>query len=300
MVDREASEACRYLKAARPDVDFVPVPDPAWMPPMEAVAVFGHNYPAVVFDRIAGLRWVQWWSAGVDGYAVPEPLLFTRMVGAFNRDMAEHVLGQILDFGHQFQRARDQQAAHTWARYPTRRLGELVVGMAGAGEIGRAVGRMLEGLGTPVKYLVRTHKPGDATPPVYDRAQERRFFEDLDVLVLTMPHTPETEGFLNPTRLQWLPRGAAVVNVGRGAVVDEGALLDAIAQGRVARAYLDVVRTEPLPPDSPLWSHPAVVITPHLSGAGRDEDVWDRSLENLRRFERGEPLVGLVDRTRGY
>ena len=299
-MDRKASEACRYLRAARPDVEFVPVGDVAAMMPMEADAVFGHNFPASVFGRIAGLRWVQWWSAGVDGHRVPEHLIFTRMVGAFNRDMAEHVLGQLLDFGHQFQRARDQQAARIWARYPTRRLGELTVGIAGAGEIGRAVGRMLESLGTPVKYLGRTRRPADSTPPFYESADERPFFEGLDALVLTLPRTPATDGFLNRTRLGWLPPGTAVINVGRGAVVDEEALVEALAEGRVGRAYLDVFGTEPLPADSILWTHPAVVITPHLSGAGRDEDVLDRSLENLGRFERGEPLLGVVDRTRGY
>ncbi|MGC8489307.1 MAG: NAD(P)-dependent oxidoreductase [Clostridia bacterium] len=300
VVDRDALAACRYLEAARPDVSFIPVADPASMPGIEADAIFGHNYPASVFDRVKGVRWVQWWSAGVDGHPVPDHLLFTRMVGAFNRDMSEHVLGQVLDFAHQFQTARDQQAGRIWARYPTRRLNELTVGIGGGGEIGRAAGEMLEGLGAAVKYLVRQLKAGDAAPPFFDRARERAFFDDLDVLVLVMPHTADTEGFLNRERLGWLPRGAAVLNIGRGRVVDEDALREALDRGQVARAYLDVQRTEPLPADSWLWTHPRVVITPHLSGAGRDEDVLDRSLENLARFERGEALLGVVDRERGY
>lgn len=270
------------------------------MPDIEAEVIFGHNFPADVFRRVKGARWVQWWSAGVDGHPVPDGLLFTRMVGAFNRDMAEHVLGQVLDFAHQFQKARDQQERRIWARYPTRRLTELAVGIAGGGEIGRAVGSMLASLGTRVTYLVRTPKPGDHTPPVYGRDREREFFDGLDVLVLVMPHTPATERFLNRERLAWLKPGAAVLNIGRGRVVDEEALLEALSAGHVARAYLDVQRTEPLPADSPLWAHPAVVVTPHLSGAGRDEDVLDRSLENLARFERGEPLLGVVERERGY
>ena len=300
VVSRQAEEAVALLRARRPDVDWVGVADPGGMPVLQADAVVGSQLSADVLARIEGLRWVQGWWAGIDGQTVPEGLLFTRMVGAFTQDMAEHVLGQVLDFVKRFPQARAQQAERRWQRYQPRRLSETRVGIAGGGEIGRGIGRTLASLGVSVSYLVRVPRPLEPGAPVYGPATEAAFWSSVDGVVLVLPLTPDTDGFLDAGRIARLRPGSFVINVGRGRVVDEDALLAGLNTGQVDRAYLDVLGVEPLPPDSPLWSHPRVVITPHVSGAGRLEDLVERSLENLDRYLRGEPLVGVVDRERGY
>jgi glyoxylate/hydroxypyruvate reductase A len=127
-----------------------------------------------------------------------------------------------------------------------------------------------------------------------------RFAGGLDALVLVLPLTPQTANFLNAERLSALSANTALVNVGRGGLVDENALLAGLAAERPAHAYLDVVREEPLSPTSPLWHHPRITLTPHVSGPNVLPAIVRYSLDNLARFERGDPLVGVVDRERGY
>lgn len=288
------------LRARRPDVEWIPVTEPHRMPPLEAEAFFGSVQDGSVFRRIAGLRWVQAWWAGVDGHQVPDQVLFTRMIGAFTQDMAEHVLAQVLDWAKNFPTARAQQAARVWRRYKTRRISDLTVGVAGAGDIGRGIGRLLAGLGARVTFLVRSPRPLDGAEAVYGPEDDRRFWAEADGVVLTLPLTAETAGLVDARRIAWMRQGSFVINVGRGGVVDEAALLAGLDHGAPGWAYLDVAQSEPPPPDSRLWTHPRVMLTPHVSGAGRLPDLVDRSLDNLDRYLRGEPLWGVVDRRRGY
>jgi len=298
--DRDAEAAVALLRVRRPDVEWIPVTDPARMPPLEADAFFGNVQDGAVFERMAGLRWVQAWWAGIDGHQVPERVLFTRMVGAFTQDMAEHVLGQVLDWAKNFATARAQQAARVWKRYPTRRLSDLTVGVAGAGDIGRGIGRLLANLGARVTFLVRSPRPLEGAAAVYGPEDDRRFWAESDGVVLTLPLTAETAGMVDGRRIAWMRPAGFLINVGRGGVVDEAALLAGLDRGAPGWAYLDVTPTEPPPPDSRLWTHPRVVLTPHVSGAGHLPDLVDRSLDNLDRYLRGEPLWGVVDRRRGY
>jgi phosphoglycerate dehydrogenase-like enzyme len=123
-----------------------------------------------------------------------------------------------------------------------------------------------------------------------------------DYLVLAAPHTAETEGMIGAEELAALPRGAVLINVGRGALVDEAALIVALESGHLGGAYLDVFETEPLPPESPLWTMPNVLVCPH-SGSTSDrenERITDLFCENLRRWQAGEPLLNVLDAERGY
>ncbi len=295
----DVDQAAPTFRAARPDVDWVFARTADEVPDGPADALFGHA-PRGLLERVP-VRWVQWWAAGVDRTeTVPPDVVLTRVVDLFSQGMAEYVLGCLLDWFKNFPTARRQQAERRWARYPSRTLAGQVVGVAGAGSIGGAVARTLAGLSARVWTLATVARPAPYAEAAFGAADGDRFLAGLDALVLVLPLTPATRGFLNAERLAALKPGACLVNVGRGGLVDEAALRDGLAAQRPAHAYLDVVAEEPLPPDSWLWTHPAVTLTPHVSGPNVLPDLIRYSLDNLRRFEQGEPLVGLVDRARGY
>jgi glyoxylate/hydroxypyruvate reductase A len=128
----------------------------------------------------------------------------------------------------------------------------------------------------------------------------RQALSSADILVLLLPDTPETENTLNAETLSLLPKGAFILNPGRGPLIDDAALLAALDSGQVAHATLDVFRIEPLPDDHPFWAHPKVTITPHVAAATRAVTASAEIAANIRRCEAGEPMLNLVDRTRGY
>ena len=174
------------------------------------------------------------------------------------------------------------------------------VGLIGLGELGAASARALAGLGFDVAGWSRTAKdvPGVASHVGADGL--RAVIARSNFLVLLVPHTAATEGLMDAERLGWMPEGAVLLNPGRGALVDEDALLAALDRGRPAHATLDTFRTEPLPDGHPFWSHPRVTVTPHIASATRPETAARVVAANIARGERGEALVGLVDRTQGY
>jgi glyoxylate/hydroxypyruvate reductase len=127
-----------------------------------------------------------------------------------------------------------------------------------------------------------------------------RVLSAAQVVVTLLPATPETENLLDARHLALLPRGAALINPGRGSVIDDGALLDALDSGQVGQATLDVFRTEPLPPEHPYWAHPRVCVTPHIAADTRPETAAQVIAQNIRRALEGAPLLHLVDRAAGY
>ncbi|MXY33075.1 MAG: glyoxylate/hydroxypyruvate reductase A [Boseongicola sp. SB0664_bin_43] len=170
----------------------------------------------------------------------------------------------------------------------------------GLGVLGRAAAGALSGLGFPVAGWSRTAKD---VPGVTCLSGESGLVEALrraELLILLLPLTPETAGLMNSERLALLPKGAILINPGRGPLIDDDALLAALDRGHVAHATLDVFREEPLPGDHPFWAHPDITVTPHIASATRPETAVGLIVENIRRGEAGEPLLHLVDRHRGY
>jgi glyoxylate/hydroxypyruvate reductase A len=177
---------------------------------------------------------------------------------------------------------------------------ERPVAILGMGELGQAVARALIALNFPVRGWSRTPRavPGVATD--FGAEGLTRVLTGAQVVILLMPNTPETANTLNAERLALLAPGAFVINPGRGPLIDDAALLAALDSGQVGHATLDVFRVEPLPPDHPFWRHPRVTVTPHIAAQTRPETASAVVAENIRRAEAGEPLLHLVDRTRGY
>lgn len=271
----------------------------------EAEVWVGWDLPDGVVERARRLRWVHSTAAGVD-QLLPKILgrgiLLTNSRGIHAIPMAEHVLGCLLVFARNLHVAFRHQVHRRWEAEPGGELWGATVGILGLGSIGREVARRCRAFGARVVGLRRNPAPVPEVEEVYGPEGLQEVLRSADYVVLTLPLTPQTRGLLGARELGWMKPEAVLVNVGRGAVVDERALVEALRSGRIRGAALDVFETEPLPPEHPLWDLPNVLITPHISG--NSPRYMDRAIplfcDNLRRYLRGEGLRNIVDPERGY
>jgi phosphoglycerate dehydrogenase-like enzyme len=237
-------------------------------------------------------------------------VILTNSAGTHAEPIADTVLAMIAYFARGLDWAVRAQAERRWdkapfdaAGSPVRELAESTVGLLGLGGIGRAVARRAAALGMRVAALRRS---GGEGPPGVEVLRGGGALERLlalsDYLVVTVPRTAETDGMVGARELALLPRGAVVINVSRGGIVDEAALAEALRGGRLRGAGLDVFGREPLPPESPLWSLPNALLLPHVSGTSHR--FWRRETDlivaNLRRYASGERLLNTVDKHAGY
>lgn len=264
-------------------------------------------------DLAPRVRWIQATSAGIGqfvrrhDYARRMPrTVFTTASGVHARPLAEFVLLGMLGHVRGLLPTVHAQRARHWERFAGTDLEGRTAVVVGYGSIGREVGRMARAFG--VRVVGVRSRPGDADPASV-HADELHGIDALpallpraDFLVLAAPHTPETEGMIGAAELAALPPGSALINVGRGALVDEDALAASLASGHLGGAYLDVFETEPLPPDSPLWDMPNALVSPHSASTSDRENgrIVDLFCENLRRWGAGEPLLNVLDPQRGY
>jgi len=276
------------------------------------------------FDRLLAraprLNWVHSASAGVERALTPAArgrgLVITNARGVFSRPIAEYVLMMILAVSRRLPGLLELQRERTWQPLEGVELRDVTVGIVGLGSIGRAVGALATAFGCRVVAVRRRAEAGSAPPAdeesrsfgevMLDRVGGPELLPELlresDYVVLAAPLTPETQNMIDAAALGSMKAGAWLVNVARGGLVDERALLSALRDGRIGGAVLDTFRDEPLPPSSPFYDLPNVIVTPHTSwSSGR---VLDRSVElfcdNLRRYAAGEPLLNVVDPTAGY
>ena len=213
--------------------------------------------------------------------------------------MVEYVTGHVLRH-HLGMDAHIANHAHKWSPAVPPLAGERPVGILGLGTLGLACAEALRRLGFPVTGWSRRPKtvPGITTQHGADGLSEA--LERAEILVLLLPDTPATRDLLDAERLAQLPRGAVIVNPGRGPLIVDDALIAALDSGQIAHATLDVFRTEPLPAEHPFWAHPKVTVTPHIASETRVPSASRVIAENIRRGEAGEPLLHLVDRAAGY
>ncbi len=275
----------------------------------------GYGFPEPLFAAAGeSLRWVHSGTAGVGGALYPAMLdsevVLTNSAGIHAEPMAETILGYILYFARGLDLALAAQREHRWdptafeaVDTPVHELPGSVLGLLGYGGIGRATARRAAQLGMKVLAHRRTERaPEPGVEQLTGEDGLERVLREADYLVLTLPHTPETENILDAERIATMRRGAVVINVGRGALIDEDALAGALRDGTLRGAALDVFRTEPLPSDSPFWALPNVLVMPHTSPT--TDRFWRREVdlivENLRRYEAGERLLNVVDKRAGY
>lgn len=187
-----------------------------------------------------------------------------------------------------------------WDRYVPPIAAERPVTVLGLGELGTACAQALAGLGFPVTGWSRRAKDVPGITCLHGSEGLNSALQTAEILVLLLPKTPDTEDLINAKTLAALPKGAVIINPGRGPLIDDEALLAALDSGQLRHATLDVFRIEPLPEDHPFWSHPGVTVTPHIASETRAGSASAVIVENIRRSEAGEPLLYLVDRTQGY
>jgi phosphoglycerate dehydrogenase-like enzyme len=268
-----------------------------------ADALYG-NAPAAMLLRAPKLRWVQIVSSGFDEYAAlaGSPITVTTAHGVHAPIMAQHTLMTILLFSRGQLHFAAKQREKVWDRRPAipQNLAGATVGLVGYGEVGRALAAMLRPLG--VRLIASRRSAGMPPPELAAVLPLDELLEQSDHVVVSLPLTADTRNLLDAARLARMKRGAVLHNVARGGLVDEVTLLMKLRDGSLGGAALDVFAQEPLPSDSPFWTEPNVVVTPHIAGHHRTLGAATlvRFRENLRRRVAGETLLHVADFTRGY
>lgn len=270
----------------------------------EADVLYAWNFPADLYAKAGRLRWLQAMGAGVEWALVPElppPVTVTRAPGVFGPSMAEYVLGWCLWVTQRMETYREAQRNRRWVSHvlPERLRGTTTT-VVGLGEVGRAIARAARALGMRVVGVSRSGRRVPGVDRVWRVSALNQALGEADWVVVALPLTPETRGVIGERELRAVRPGAWLLNVGRGAVIDEPALVKALAGRRLAGAILDVFSSEPLPPEHPLWALPNVVITPHISGPSAPDEIAPIFRDNLARFLAGRRLRHVVDRARGY
>jgi phosphoglycerate dehydrogenase-like enzyme len=282
----------------------------------DAEAYFGYGISRALFAAGRRLRWVHSAAAGVGGLLFPElresDVLVTNSAGVHAVPIAEHVLGGVLYLLRSFDVALAEQRGRRWSREPfvgrestVRELSDCRALIVGAGGIGSAIAERLAALGARCVGVRR--RPELGVPHGFIRvvgtAEWEALLPESELLILSAPSTSETRRLVTASALDRLPRGAIVVNVARGSLLDEVALTERIERGTLRGAVLDVFAEEPLPPASPLWSLPSVLITPHVAAVSPHR-FWDRELslfiDNWHHYVSGRPLRNVVDKMAGY
>ncbi len=264
----------------------------AWIPPDDIMQQFPNL--KVLFSVGAG-------ADQFDYASLPPTLPVVRMIEpGLTRGMVEYVTFAVLGLHRDMPRYLQQQREGLWQAHNVHTAASRRIGVMGLGTLGEAVLQPLVALGFDCAGWSRSPRdlPGVQCYAGSDRLGE--FLARTDILICLLPLTASTEGMLNADLFSQLPRGAALVQVGRGAQLDHDDLIRALDSQQLRAAVVDVTAPEPLPPGHAFWQHPAVWLTPHIASQTQPESAVEALLDNIRRFERGEPMIGVVDREKGY
>ena len=274
---------------------------------------FDYTNDAALPELAPRVRWVQASSAGIGQFVAqrryPERwkgVIFTTARGIHAAPLAEFCLMAMLGASRGLFLMRDLQARRHWERFAGTDLAGRTLVIFGHGSIGREVARLSRAFGMKVVGVKRQAANEDPAAHHVDELHSAPAFPSLlpraEFVVLAAPHTNETERVMGASEFELLPRGAFLINIGRGALVDEGAMIEALRSGRLGGAALDVFATEPLPPESPLWAMPNVLVSPHSASTSDRENgrLTDLFCANLRCFLAGEPLRNVLDVSRLY
>ena len=301
----EAQAYARLIKQPKPPLEVAVCATPAEALPHTADAeiLYAWNFPRALLPRAAKLRWVQNMGAGVERLILPElpqRVRVTRVAGIFGPWMAEYVLGWCLWLTQRTELFRAQQRERRWRPADPLRLHGATLCVIGLGDIGRAIAGAARAFGMRVVGVTRSGRKVEGVGRVHQTRDIQKALAVADFVALTVPLTDTTRGLIGAPELAFMRPSAWLINIARGPVVDEAALLEALRVHRLGGAVLDVFNEEPLPQDHPLWKLDNVVITPHISGPSTPGEIAPIFNDNLRRYLGGRALRYEVDRARGY
>ncbi|HHW27580.1 MAG TPA: D-2-hydroxyacid dehydrogenase [Firmicutes bacterium] len=274
----------------------------------EADVLFGSSQ--VPLDRVASsktLKLVQARSTGADRFLTEEfkksKIILTTARGVHAPPVAEHAVALMMAVAYNFRTNDKNQREKTWGEHSVNRLYGKTAGILGMGTIGEEIAKRCKGLDMNVIGTRKDPSKGSANvEKVFPLDRLPEFLASSDVVLCSLPGTPDTYHFLAEKEFRVMKPSALVINVGRGSVINEKDLIKALSEGWIAGAGLDVFEEEPLPPDSPLWDMPNVVITPHSAGYAPDNErkIIEILIQNLVNLQEGLPLVNVVDKEAGY
>ena len=259
--------------------------------------------------RAPRVRWIQASSSGIGEWVrmlkiVDSPIVVTNAAGIHSVPLGEFVVFAMLYFARNWPLMVAEQRAHHWERCAIETLEGKTLGIVGLGNVGRTAARLAKPFG--VRTIGMRRSPGasaeDDVDALYGPDGLTTVLRESDYLALCVPQTSETVGMLGAAEIASIKRGAVLINIARGSVLDEPALIEALRSGHLRGAALDVVAREPLAAESPLWDMPNVIITPHSMSTGVDENERLTTLfcDNLRRYLAEQPLTNVIDKVRGY
>jgi glyoxylate/hydroxypyruvate reductase A len=274
----------------------------AWDFIEEAEIILSWQIPDELLKRAKNLRWFSSMSAGnedlVKNPHLPGKVIFTKAT-VYGEMMAEYVFAYLLYFSRNLSKHFEDQRNKVWDRMRPDRLSGKVMGILGVGSVGKEIAKRGKQFGMRILGMRRTPEPKRNFDQVFGPGDLERMIPLVDILIVALPLTPETYHLLGEKELNLIKEGAFLFSIGRGKTIDEGALTKVLKTKKM-RAVLDVFETEPLPPESELWSLENVIITPHVSGINIPEEICEEFIKNYKRWVKGKPLIGVVDRNKGY
>ncbi|MFC2017628.1 D-2-hydroxyacid dehydrogenase [Chloroflexota bacterium] len=275
----------------------------------EAEVIYGLALPRNVIARAPQLKWVQVMSAGVDGFLDNEilqsPVIVTNMSGVNATPIGEFVLGLMLMFVKRAPSCFQLKQEKRWKRFNPAVLHSKTVGIVGLGSIGQEVARLAKSFGMRVVAIRRSVKglaKAKYVDIMFHKEQLLQLLTESDFVVLSLPLTPETDRLIGEKELRAMKSTVYLINVSRGGIVDEEALIHALDEHWIAGAGLDVFANEPLPADSRLWKLPNVILSPHVAGLMEDYNIRANEVfcENLRRYLDGKKLLNVISKKKRY
>jgi phosphoglycerate dehydrogenase-like enzyme len=305
IINQQAHRYEALIKEQLPELEIVAAKNKGEIPALieDVDVVLAWRVPKDVLKRAANVRWLASTGAGVDHLFMPElgdDVVITKAPPLFGRSIAEYVIGYALHVSMRVEEVLGNMKKKSWAVPERFGLHGRLMGILGMGAIGTEVAKTARFFGMKVWGLARTRRPLPEADRVFGVDELQDFLARPDFLAVTLPLTDETRNMLGADQFALMKSSCWIINVGRGRILDEESLATKLREGNIGGYVADVFATEPLPEESPLWTLPNAIITPHYAGLTRPEDFVPSFVDNVRRFSSRSPLHFQIDRQKGY